>query len=142
MHKALRLLIIDALSSSHHHHHIIIIIIYHYLVLLLLLLWFICYRNSKPSFSWRRIWKLNSPEAGLIVLGLLAVVVQGTIYPAFAVFFGQVLRVFTLPFNQVLGSIHVWAGMFLILGVLSGGATFVKVNATLVLTKRIRSKLF
>ena len=54
---------------------------------------------------------------------------QGIIFPTFAYFFGQVLRVFTLPFNQVLGAIHLWAGMFLVLGFISGIATFAKVRA-------------
>ena len=39
---------------------------------------------------------------------------------------------FTLPFNQVLGAIHMWAGMFLVLGFISGIATFAKVRTILV----------
>ena len=78
--------------------------------------------------SWGRVWKLNYPEYWLIALGLLSAIIQGTIYPAFAYFFGQVLRVFTFPFNLVLENIHQWAGMFLVLGTVSGLATFIKVS--------------
>lgn len=78
--------------------------------------------------SWARIWSLNSPEAYLIALGLLGSALQGVIYPMFAYFFGQVLRIFTLPFDMVLAAIHVWASTFLILGVVSGVATFTKVT--------------
>lgn len=78
--------------------------------------------------SWFRVWAMNYPEAYLITLGLLGATLQGVIYPMFAFFIGQVLRVFTLPFDMVQDEISVWAGTFLILGVVSGGATFVKVN--------------
>ena len=87
------------------------------------------YRKKISSFSWLRIWQLSMPEAWMICLAFVGVLVQGTIYPVFAVLFGQVLRVFTLPFNQVLQGIHVWAGMFLVLGLLSGTATFAKVHS-------------
>ena len=84
--------------------------------------------EREPSISWFRILTTNHPKLlMLFLIGLLGAIVQGTIFPMFAYFFGQVLRVFTLPFNQVLGAVHVWAGTFLILGVASGLATFVKV---------------
>lgn len=80
------------------------------------------------SVSWWRLWKMNFPEALLIILGVVSASVQGTIYPMFAFFFGQVLRVFTLPFDQVIDAIHVWAVTFVILGGVSGLATFFKVR--------------
>jgi len=95
------------------------------------------YRKKSFSSPWLRIWQLNTPEAWLIFLALVGVFVQGTIYPVFAVLFGQVLRVFTLPFNQVLQGIHVWAGMFLVIGLLSGAATFVKVHSNADSSNRI-----
>jgi hypothetical protein len=61
-------------------------------------------------------------------LGVVGALVQGIVFPTFAFLFGQVLRVFTLPFNQVLGAIHMWAAMFLVLGFISGIATFAKVS--------------
>ena len=66
------------------------------------------------------------------MLGVAGALVQGIVFPTFAYFFGQVLRVFTLPFNQVLGAIHMWAGMFLVLGFISGIATFAKVSILLI----------
>ena len=84
--------------------------------------------NDAVNSSWFRVWKTNSPEAFFIVVGLLGAAIQGAIYPMFAYFFGQVLRVFTLPFDQVVGAIHIWAGTFLILGFASGVATFFKVR--------------
>ena len=82
-----------------------------------------------PAVSWIRVLKVN-PSRWLVIfmLGIFGALVQGVIFPTFAYFFGQVLRVFTLPFNQVLGAIHVWAGMFLVLGFISGLATFTKVH--------------
>ena len=84
--------------------------------------------DDLPSVSWFRVLSIN-PRRWLLIftLGILGAVVQGVIFPTFAYFFGQVLRVFTLPFNQVLGAIHLWAGLFLVLGLVSGIANFVKV---------------
>ena len=85
---------------------------------------------SLPSVSWIRVLRINSSHWFVIfILGVAGALVQGIIFPTFAYFFGQVLRVFTLPFNQVLGAIHLWAGMFLVLGFISSIATFAKVRA-------------
>lgn len=85
--------------------------------------------STLPSVSWIRVLRVNSFCWFIIfMLGVVGALVQGIVFPTFAYFFGQVLRVFTLPFNQVLGAIHMWAGMFLVLGFISGVATFAKVR--------------
>ena len=70
----------------------------------------------------------NGPEWWIIILGLVGAVVNGVIFPSFALFFGQVLQVFTLPPNEVLSAIHLWAGLFIVLGTVSGVAIFFKVR--------------
>lgn len=70
---------------------------------------------------------MNAKEWWLIVLGVLGAAFQGSIFPLFAVFFGEILAVFALPADQVLGEIHVWAGMFVALGVVSFLSVFAKV---------------
>ena len=88
--------------------------------------------STLPSVSWIRVLRINSCRWFIVfLLGVAGALVQGIVFPTFAYFFGQVLRVFTLPFNQVLGAIHMWAGMFLLLGFVSGIATFAKVSTLL-----------
>ena len=70
---------------------------------------------------------MNSKEWWLIILGVLGAGFQGSIFPLFAVFFGEILAVFALPSDQVLDEIHVWAGLFLVLGVVSFVSVFFKV---------------
>lgn len=89
--------------------------------------------STLPSVSWIRVLRINSCRwFNIFMLGVAGALVQGIVFPTFAYFFGQVLRVFTLPFNQVLGAIHMWAGMFLVLGFISGIATFAKVSILLI----------
>ena len=42
-------------------------------------------------------------------------------------FLRQVLEVFTLPFDQILDAVHQWAALFIVLGVVSFVAQFLKV---------------
>ena len=84
-----------------------------------------------PDVSWMRVIRLISKDCLLvllILLGVLGAAVQGAVFPAFAIFFGQVIRVFTFPFDQVIGLTHLWAGLFLILAAVSGVANFTEVG--------------
>ena len=71
---------------------------------------------------------MNAREWWLIVLGVLGAVVNGSIFPLFAIFFGEILEVFGLPAEEVFGEIHLWAGLFILLGVVSGISQFSKVG--------------
>ena len=87
-----------------------------------------------PDVSWLRVIRLISTDrllVLLILLGVLGAMVQGAVFPAFAILFGQVLRVFTFPFDQVIGLTHLWAGLFLPLAVVSGVANFTEVGMLL-----------
>ncbi len=74
-----------------------------------------------------RIIAKNAPEWWIIALGLIAAAISGTLFPAFAVFFGEVLAVLALPPGQVLDGVHLWAGLFIILAIASGVFNFLKV---------------
>ena len=74
-----------------------------------------------------RVLKANANEWWLIGLGLLGSLVLGSVFPAFAIFFGEILDVFTRPADQILDGLHPWAGLFLVLGTVSGIAVFLKV---------------
>ena len=87
-----------------------------------------------------RVLKANANEWWLIGLGLLGSLILGSVFPAFAIFFGEVLQVFTRPTNEILNALHPWAALFLVLGTVSGIAVFLKVTSHFLL--RILTNLF
>ena len=80
------------------------------------------------TVSFMKVLRLSSREWWMILLGVLGSMVDGAVYPVFAIIFGEALEVFSLPASQVVPSIHKWAGLFLVLGVVSGTSVFVKVR--------------
>ena len=72
--------------------------------------------------------KANAKEWWLILLGLLATLVLGLVYPSFAVFFGEIFKVFARPADEILDGLHLWAGLFIVLGVVNGVAVFLRVS--------------
>lgn len=87
-----------------------------------------------PEVSLFRVLALNAKEWWMIGLGLLGSIVTGSIYPLFAIVFGYILEVFTLPADEIFNEIHLWAGLFLVLGLVSGVAIFLKVCVVCVYT--------
>ena len=79
------------------------------------------------TVSFMKVLRLSSREWWMILLGVLGSMVDGAVYPVFAIIFGEALEVFSLPASQVVPNIHKWAGLFLVLGVVSGISVFVKV---------------
>ena len=71
--------------------------------------------------------KLNAKEWWIIVLGVLGAGVSGSIFPIFALLFGEILAVFSLRSDEILSGIHMWAGLFIVLGAVSGAGIFLKV---------------
>ena len=85
-----------------------------------------------PSVSLLRLISLNAKEWWLIILGVLGSVVNGSIFPLFAIIFGEILAVFSRPTGaEILDGIGLWAGLYLVLGSVSGIAIFLKVRALL-----------
>ena len=74
-----------------------------------------------------RVIKLNAREWWIIIIGLLGAAVNGSIWPLFALLFGEILEVFARPADEILDGIHLWAGLFIILGIVSGVGVFLKV---------------
>lgn len=64
----------------------------------------------------------------LCTVGILGAALNGFIWPSFAFLFGEILDVFALPPDQILGEIHMWAGLFVVLGVVSGSGILLKVG--------------
>lgn len=74
-----------------------------------------------------RVLKLNLKEWWIIILGLLGALMNGAIWPMFALLFGEILKVFMRPADQVIGGTHLWGALFIALGVISGLGVFLKV---------------
>ncbi|XP_011403751.1 PREDICTED: multidrug resistance protein 1A-like, partial [Amphimedon queenslandica] len=99
-----------------------------------------------PEVSLGRIMKLNAKEWWLLALGVLGASVQGSIFPVFAIIFGEALKAFSAEQDQVLNEVHLPAGLFLALAFVSALAVFFKTFCFAIsgekLTSRIRSITF
>ena len=80
-----------------------------------------------PDVSVRDIFKFNKSMWGVILVGCLAALVAGTVWPALAIVFGEVLNVFSGPSSDVLAGTHPWGATYLALGVVAAIAVLVKV---------------
>ena len=81
-----------------------------------------------PPASFLRLLKVNAPEWWLIIIGVLAAIVNGSVFPVYSILFGEVLRVFQMPPDEVLEGITPWASLFLALATGSAIAIFFKVS--------------
>ena len=87
-----------------------------------------------PDVPLFRVIALNAKEWWLIVLGVFGSMINGSIFPLFAIIFGEVLAVFSRPTGaEILDGIGLWAGLYLILGFVSGIAIFFKVRKSFLL---------
>ena len=77
-----------------------------------------------PAVSILRVMALNKKEWWMLVLGVLGSTMHACIFPLFAFIFGEILRIFALPADQVLSEIGLWAGLFLVIGFVSGLGIF------------------
>ncbi|KAK0397961.1 hypothetical protein QR680_002359 [Steinernema hermaphroditum] len=102
--------------------------------------------GAKPAnlFS---ILKYARPEWIFIIIAVVAATIQGCVFPAFSLFFTEILTVFTTTDKEEMSRKgHFWALMFLVLGVVQGvtmfsQAFFFGMSAER-LTMRLRAMLF
>ncbi len=80
-----------------------------------------------PEVPLMRVIKLNAPEWWIILIGIFGAAINGGFFPVWAILFGEVLTVFSLPADEVLDEIHLYAGLYIVLGFVSGTAYFLKV---------------
>ena len=83
-----------------------------------------------PEVSLPRVLALNAKEWWIIIVGVVGAAMNGSIFPVFAVIFGEILTVFSLERDEVLSAIAPWVGLFAALGVVSGVGVFLKVSHT------------
>ncbi|RHZ65773.1 hypothetical protein Glove_311g34 [Diversispora epigaea] len=94
----------------------------------------------------KKVGKINRPEIPQIIIGLLAAIVCGSVYPVFAIIFSHILQPFSKPPDQLKHEAIFWSLMFLVIAVVSligqtvQGVAFGYSGANLI--ERIRSISF
>ncbi|KAL2345535.1 hypothetical protein Fmac_006820 [Flemingia macrophylla] len=77
--------------------------------------------NSQPQeksqeVPLRRLASLNKPEIPVLLIGCVAAIANGTIFPIFGVLLSSVIKTFFKPFPEMKKDSKFWAVMFVILG--------------------------
>ncbi|KAJ3189969.1 Multidrug resistance protein 1 [Gaertneriomyces sp. JEL0708] len=101
--------------------------------------------KSRKVDLWR-IVKMNRPEWWIIIVGLFAAAVNGTVMPLFAVLFSEILAVFSNEPNVVEEKANPWALGFLLLAIGAAISNLVQIGGLSIvgdkLTTRLRQKSF
>ncbi|XP_033108642.1 ATP-dependent translocase ABCB1-like [Anneissia japonica] len=99
-----------------------------------------------PEVKYMDILRLNSPEWLIIANGCFWSSVQGVVWPVWAFFFAEFIKVFGLPQDELEKEANLWASMFLVLGVAIGVASLMSAWMYSIsgerLTMRLRNKAF
>ncbi|CAG8595233.1 12948_t:CDS:2, partial [Acaulospora morrowiae] len=65
----------------------------------------------------KKVMKINRPEAPIMFVGLIAAIICGLVYPAYALVFANILQSFGKPVDQMRHDINLWSLMFVIIAV-------------------------
>ena len=84
--------------------------------------------KETPVVPLTRVIAVNAKEWWMIVLGLFGAAINGCIFPAFALIFGEIVGIFALPPERVQSEMNLYAGLFLVLGFVSATGVFLKVR--------------
>ncbi|KAJ0743387.1 putative ABC-type xenobiotic transporter [Helianthus annuus] len=99
--------------------------------------------KKQPKVPLRRLAYLNKPELPVIIIGSVAAIVNGTIFPIFSILLSSMIKTFYEPESEMKSDSRFWALMFIILGVVSflayPGRSYMFAVAGSKLIKRIRS---
>ncbi|KAK9733051.1 hypothetical protein RND81_04G040300 [Saponaria officinalis] len=101
---------------------------------------------ERPQVSIRRLAALNKPEIPTLILGALAAIVSGVIFPFFGVLFSSVIKMFFKTPHELRKESRFWALMFVLFGVASllsyPARSYFFAVAGCKLIRRIRSMCF
>jgi ATP-binding cassette subfamily B (MDR/TAP) protein 1 len=102
--------------------------------------------EKPPKVPIRRLAYLNKPELPVIILGTIAAIVNGTIFPIYSILLSSMIKTFYEPPHKMKSDSRFWALMFVILGVVSfvayPGRSYLFAIAGSKLIKRIRALCF
>ncbi|KAK3022689.1 hypothetical protein RJ639_047605 [Escallonia herrerae] len=94
----------------------------------------------------KRLASLNKPEIPVLILGAIAAIINGTIFPIFGILISSMIKTFYEPPNQLRKDSKFWALMFAVLGLASFLAyparSYFFAVAGCKLIRRIRSMCF
>ncbi|KAK1437203.1 hypothetical protein QVD17_02991 [Tagetes erecta] len=102
--------------------------------------------KDPPKVPLRRLASLNKPELPVLIIGSIAAIINGAIYPIFSVLLASMIKTFYQPPHKMRSDSKFWALMFVILGLVSllayPGRSYMFAVAGSKLVKRIRSLCF
>ncbi|XP_010045610.2 ABC transporter B family member 11 [Eucalyptus grandis] len=81
--------------------------------------------EKPPKVSLGRLARLNKPEVPVLLIGTIAAVANGVIFPIFGILISSVIKIFYEPPPELRKHSKFWALMFLVLGI----ASFVAIPA-------------
>ncbi|XP_037033409.1 ATP-dependent translocase ABCB1-like isoform X2 [Bradysia coprophila] len=104
-------------------------------------------KSAGPSISMWEVVQWNKQEWPYITIGSVCSVLMGAAMPLFAILFGEIVQVLSLPdSDQVRDEANMYSLYFVLVGILVGGATFFQIwtygIAGEYLTERVRDKAF
>ncbi|KAG4401519.1 hypothetical protein AAZX31_02G008000 [Glycine max] len=76
-------------------------------------------KEEAPEVPLSRLASLNKPEIPVLVIGSVAAIANGVIFPIFGVLISSVIKTFYEPFDEMKKDSKFWALMFMILGLAS-----------------------
>ncbi|XP_027350636.1 ABC transporter B family member 11-like isoform X2 [Abrus precatorius] len=74
-------------------------------------------KEQSPEVPIQRLASLNKPEIPVLLIGCVAAIANGTIFPIFGVLLSRVIKTFFEPFPEMKKDSKFWALMFVTLGV-------------------------
>eukprot|EP00057_Strongylocentrotus_purpuratus_P008762 XP_011663236.1 PREDICTED: multidrug resistance protein 1 [Strongylocentrotus purpuratus] len=99
-----------------------------------------------PKASYWEVLKLNAPEWYLIVIGCFFSAILGVTMPVFAILFSEIIKLFSLPNDEIEEAAVFWSCMFVALGGTMFVGYAVSISCLAIsgeeLTLRLRSKAF
>ncbi|XXG77265.1 hypothetical protein AAC387_Pa08g1450 [Persea americana] len=73
--------------------------------------------KTQQKVSMRRLAYLNKPELPVILLGTIAAVAHGVIFPGFGILMSSAIKIFFEPQHELRKDARFWAMMFIIVGI-------------------------
>ncbi|XP_030843068.1 ATP-dependent translocase ABCB1 isoform X1 [Strongylocentrotus purpuratus] len=102
--------------------------------------------TSVPKLSYWDILRLNKPECHYIIIGCIFAAFLGAALPTLAILLTEIIRIFSLPPDEMVAAASFWSLMFIVLGVVRAVSIFVSMLMFSIsgelLTLRLRKKAF
>ena len=91
-----------------------------------------------PVVPLYRVLRFNAKEWWIIILGLIGAAFAGSLWPILGILFGEIIRTFSLPPDQVLNEVNLWAGLYMVIGLVAGTGVFMQVSVIHIIIINLR----